>query len=74
MEAEDEFLRLDKDLGAFLDFLDEQIGKGQYLIFLTADHGVAQVPAFLKEHKIPAGNVDVEKISNDLNNLFTGKI
>ncbi len=73
VEAEDEFLRLDKDLGAFLDYLDEQIGKGQYLIFLTADHGVAQIPAFLKEHKIPAGNVDVAKISNDLNNLLLEK-
>lgn len=67
VEAEDQFLRLDKDIGAFLDFLDAQIGKGQYLVFLTADHGVAQVPAFLKQHKIPAGNVDIVKISDQLN-------
>ncbi|MEO8819529.1 MAG: alkaline phosphatase family protein, partial [Ginsengibacter sp.] len=67
VEAEDQFLRLDTDIGAFLDFLDEQIGKGQYLVFVTADHGVAQVPAFLKQHKIPAGNVDIKKISDQLN-------
>src|SRR6185312_3219838 len=73
VEAEDDFLRLDKDLGAFLDFLDKQIGKGQYLFFLTADHGAAHVPAFLKEHKIPAGNVDQQKISDQLNSLLKDK-
>ena len=73
VEAEDDFLRLDKDLGAFLDFLDKQIGKGQYLVFLTADHGAAHVPAFLKEHKIPAGNVNQQKISDQLNSLLKDK-
>jgi predicted AlkP superfamily pyrophosphatase or phosphodiesterase len=73
VEAEDDFLRLDKDIGAFLDYLDQQIGKGQYLLFLTADHGVVQVPAFLKEHKIPAGNVDDEKITSQLNALLKNK-
>lgn len=73
VEAEDEFLRLDKDISAFMNFLDEQIGKGQYVLFLTADHGVAQIPAFLKDHKIPGGNVNVKKISNDLNNLLQEK-
>jgi predicted AlkP superfamily pyrophosphatase or phosphodiesterase len=73
VEAEDDFLRLDKDLGAFLNFLDQQIGKGQYLIFLTADHGVAHVPAFLKQHSIPVGNVDDQKISDQLNDLLKGQ-
>lgn len=67
VEAEDDFLRLDKDLGSFLDFLDGKIGKGAYLLFLTADHGVSAVPAFLKEHRIPAGTIDGEKITATLN-------
>jgi hypothetical protein len=37
VEAEDMFLRLDRELGSFLDFLDEKVGKGEYLVFLTAD-------------------------------------
>lgn len=73
VEAEDDFLRLDKDIGSFLNFLDEQIGKGQYLLFLTADHGVANVPAFLSQHKIPSGNVDDQKISDQLNALLKEK-
>lgn len=55
IEQEDDFLRLDKDLGDFLSYLDSKIGQGQYIIFLSADHGVAHVPAFMKENKLPAG-------------------
>lgn len=73
VEQEDDYLRLDKDLGTFLDFLDKQVGKGEYVVFLSADHGVAHVPAFLKEHKIPAGNIDGQEIVNQLNNLLKEK-
>jgi predicted AlkP superfamily pyrophosphatase or phosphodiesterase len=66
-EQEDGFLRLDKDLGDLLNFLDAKVGKGQYLLFLSADHGVAHVPGFLKEHDIPAGNVNATSMFNELN-------
>ena len=55
LEAEDTYARLDKDLAGFLSYLDKTIGKGQYLVFLTADHGAANVPGYLQENKIPAG-------------------
>lgn len=73
VEAEDCFLRLDIELGEFLKFLDEKIGKEEYLVFLTSDHGAANEPAFLKDHKIPAGNFDNEKITNALNKYLTDK-
>jgi len=68
MEVEDTYLRLDQDLAALLTYLDERIGKGQYTFFLTADHGVAHVPGFLAEHKIPNGsfnNSEAKKWIND---------
>jgi arylsulfatase A-like enzyme len=34
------------------------LGKGQYTIFLSADHGAAHNTAFLKDHNIPAGTWD----------------
>ena len=73
IEAADTYLRLDKDLGDFLNFLDEKVGKGQYLLFLSADHGVAHVPAFLKEHKIPAGAIDEERLNRELTLLMKNK-
>lgn len=68
IEVEDTYLRLDKDLADFLTYLDTRIGKGQYLLFLTADHAVAHVPEFAKENRLPAGvsnTVSVQKALND---------
>lgn len=67
IEAEDGFLRLDKELGNLLDFLDSKVGKGQYTVFLSADHGVSQVPEFLQENKLPAGRVFLSKVTDKLN-------
>jgi len=58
VEMEDMYLRLDRDFAEFLKYLDQKVGKNQYLLFITADHGVAHVPGFAQEHKIPAGVLD----------------
>lgn len=55
IEIEDVYLRLDKDIADFLKYLDQHIGKGNYLFFLSADHGAAHNPNFLLDHKLPAG-------------------
>ena len=57
IEAEDIYLRLDKDIEDLLNTLDEQVGKNNYTIFLTADHGGADVPNHLIDYKIPAGYI-----------------
>ncbi|HAE13822.1 MAG TPA: alkaline phosphatase family protein [Bacteroidetes bacterium] len=55
METEDTYIRLDRDLAAFLQFLDTEVGSGNYLFFLTADHGVAPTPGYMQSLEIPAG-------------------
>lgn len=67
IEVEDTYLRLDKDLGAFFAMLDQKVGKGNYLIFLTADHGAAHSIDFLKEHHLGAGWVDMNGMVKQLN-------
>jgi len=67
IEIEDTYLRLDKDIADFLQYLDKTVGKGNYLIFLTADHGVAHVPAFLAEHKIPSGTFSEGDFTKEIN-------
>jgi predicted AlkP superfamily pyrophosphatase or phosphodiesterase len=57
-EIEDTYIRLDKDLERFFAALDEKVGKGEYVVFLTADHGAVDVPAYLQSAKIPAGYLD----------------
>ncbi|MCC6634995.1 MAG: alkaline phosphatase family protein [Chitinophagaceae bacterium] len=67
VEAEDMYLRLDKDLAAFIQYLDTYIGKGQYTLFLSADHGGAHIAGYLQKHKIPGGSLGLKKIVSDLN-------
>jgi predicted AlkP superfamily pyrophosphatase or phosphodiesterase len=67
VEIEDTYYRLDKDIADFLQYLDRTLGKGNYLFFLTADHGVAHIPAFLKQHHIPGGNFEDKAIHKELN-------
>ena len=57
-EIEDTYIRLDLDLERFLKALDEKVGKGNYTLFLTADHAAVEVPAYLQSVKIPAGYID----------------
>ncbi len=57
IETEDTYLRLDQDLARVLDYLDKTVGKGQALVFLSADHGAAHSPDFLRSQRIPAGSV-----------------
>ena len=63
IEIEDVYLRLDRDLAGFFTYLDTKIGKGNYLLFLTADHGAAHAEGFMKANKMPTGFLgkDLEK-------------
>ncbi len=67
IEVEDNYLRLDKDLGEFLSYLDETIGKGEYTIFLSADHGAAHNVTFMKDNNMPAGAFETGRILKELN-------
>ncbi len=67
IEVEDVYLRLDKDLGDFMNFLDSKVGRDQYTVFLSADHGVAHVPAFAKDHKIPGGIINFQLLQDSMN-------
>ena len=47
LEAEDNMLRLDRTLAKLLKFIDKKVGLDNTLIVLSADHGAAEVPAYL---------------------------
>lgn len=54
VEARDALLRLDRELATFLQFLDEQVGKGRWAMFLTADHGVGPTPEWARAQGLDA--------------------
>jgi len=49
------YLQLDKDLAMILRALDDQVGKGNYLLFLTADHAAAHNYQWMENHKLNGG-------------------
>lgn len=70
VEIEDMYLRFDRDLGAFLKYLDSTQGKNNYILFITADHGVAHIPGFMLENKLPAGTFSTAALQRQLNNTL----
>ena len=57
IEAEDTYLRLDRELARLFEALDKQVGQGQALVFLTADHAAAHAVGFNSAHRLPSGGV-----------------
>jgi predicted AlkP superfamily pyrophosphatase or phosphodiesterase len=57
-EENDLYLRLDLELARLLHALDKTVGKGNYTIFLTADHGASEVTRYLADHQLPVGTFD----------------
>lgn len=72
-EIEDTYIRLDLELERLFVALDEQVGKGEYTVFLTSDHGAVDVPAYLKSVNIPAGYFDEDAMKNKLNDYIKEK-
>jgi predicted AlkP superfamily pyrophosphatase or phosphodiesterase len=69
-EVEDTYIRLDKDLERLFLALDSKVGKGNYTVFLTSDHGAVNVPAYLQSVKIPASYANSNKEKQQLNNFM----
>ncbi|MBD0830741.1 alkaline phosphatase PafA [Aestuariibaculum sediminum] len=72
-EIEDTYIRLDLDLERFFNALDDKVGKGNYTVFLTADHAAVDVPAYLQSVKIPAGYVNAQSEKEQMSNFLQKK-
>ena len=67
VEIEDTYIRLDNDIASFLQFLDSSYGKNNYLLFLSADHGVAHNASFLNSHNESAGTFSTKDLIKEIN-------
>jgi len=54
-EIQDTYVRLDKDLGELLAHLDAKVGVGNYVVALSADHGVVPIPEDMQKTGANAG-------------------
>jgi len=65
-ETLDGYIKLDETMAGLFTFLDQKVGKDNYTVFLTADHAVANIPAFAKKHNIPGDNYDDGALKTDV--------
>lgn len=54
IEMEDLYIRLDRQLKHLLSFLEEKVGKDNFLLVLTADRGCNDPYGYRKLHNLPA--------------------
>jgi predicted AlkP superfamily pyrophosphatase or phosphodiesterase len=61
-EIQDILVRLDKDLGDLFRFLDKRVGVGNYVVALSADHGVAPIPLDMQKTGVDAGVLSLQEL------------
>jgi predicted AlkP superfamily pyrophosphatase or phosphodiesterase len=69
-EIEDTYLRLDEQIADLLNALDEQVGKGNYVVFLTADHAALVTPGYLARNNMPTGELNTNRASDSIKHFL----
>jgi predicted AlkP superfamily pyrophosphatase or phosphodiesterase len=73
-ESQDTLIHLDRQLGLLLDKLDKDVGKGNYVVGLTSDHGVAPVPERVKAQGFDAGRIDTSAIGKAIDTVLVREL
>src|SRR6202165_4379558 len=65
-EIQDVLVRLDKDLGELFAHLDQKVGRGNYVVALSADHGVVPVPEDMQKTGANAGLLRLVEVQDKM--------
>jgi len=72
-EVQDTYIRLDKEIESLLNALDSKVGKGNYVVFLTADHAVAENSLRMKNDKFRVDNFNSGEMGKALEKAVNEK-
>ena len=72
--TDEAYLELDKDIARLFKALDEAVGQGNYLAFLTADHGAAHNNQFMQDHRMHAGKWLSAEVKDGLEKYVASKL
>lgn len=73
LQSADHVVRLDRILSKFFAGIDKQVGSGNALIVLTADHGFMNAPDFSKARQFDAGRIDANDMLAAANKTLADK-
>ena len=65
-EIQDILFRLDRDLGELFAHLDDEVGRGNYVVALSADHGVVPVPEDSQKAGLDAGVLHIPEVQEKI--------
>jgi predicted AlkP superfamily pyrophosphatase or phosphodiesterase len=65
-EIQDTYVQLDKDLGELFAHLDAKVGAGNYVVALSADHGVVPVPEDMQRTGADAGVLHMPEVQEKI--------
>jgi predicted AlkP superfamily pyrophosphatase or phosphodiesterase len=69
-EIQDILIRLDKDLGNLFAHLDEKVGRGNYVVAFSADHGVVPVPEDMQQTGADAGVLHLPELQERIEKVL----
>lgn len=73
-EVQDVLARLDVTIGRLLAGLDQLVGRNNYVVALTADHGVAPFPEQMSALGLPAGRVPMDRVKAELESAIAKEL
>ena len=73
-EVQDALVRLDRTLGRLLETLDARVGRGRYVVALSADHGVSPVPEQAAARGVDAGRLDTDGLEAAVEALLASRL
>src|SRR5688572_13481960 len=73
-EVQDVLVHLDARLGALLDKLDRDVGKGNYVLGLSSDHGVSPVPERVKAQGFDAGRISTTALGRAIDEVLAREL
>jgi predicted AlkP superfamily pyrophosphatase or phosphodiesterase len=63
-EIQDVLVRLDRDLEKLFGHLDKKVGRGNYLVALTADHGAVPIPTEMATTGVDVGVLSLPEVKD----------
>ena len=73
-ETQDILIHLDTQLGLLFDKLDRDVGKGNYVVGLTSDHGVAPTPERVKAQGFDSGRIDTTAVGRAIDAVLAREL
>src|SRR5260370_33429639 len=69
-EIQDILIRLEKDLGNLFAHLDQKVGRGNYIVALSADHGVVPIPEDMQTTGADAGLLHLPELQERIEKVL----